>query len=108
MQTQQATRCTRSPQPTTQPGVFAREPRRRLIVQGATDTVVISLSGIANGTSAVLATRFGWVPFISIYMVIHGALLLLSIEFAVSKTVRQLLAWRRERREGRQLELSAA
>jgi hypothetical protein len=58
--------------------VFAREPRRRFVVQGATDTVVISLSGTAIGTSAVLNLRFGWQAFISIYMVIQGLLLLLA------------------------------
>jgi hypothetical protein len=50
-------------------------------VQGATDTVVISLSGTAIGTSAALSTHFGWKPFVSIYMVVHGALLLLALEF---------------------------
>lgn len=51
------------------------------MVQGATDTVVISLTGIAMGCASALTTRFGWIPFISIYMVVHGILFLVSLEF---------------------------
>ncbi|KAI8462659.1 MAG: hypothetical protein J3K34DRAFT_475913 [Monoraphidium minutum] len=70
--------------------VFAREPRRRFIVQGATDTVVISLSGIAVATSSALSVKLGWLPFISIYMGIHGALLLLALSMVAA-------AWRERR-----------
>ena len=73
---------------TTQTGVFAREPSKRLIVQGATDTVVISLSGTAMGSAAAVVQRYGWWAFIGLYMCVHGLLLLIALEHVAATRLR--------------------
>jgi hypothetical protein len=90
------------------PAVFAREPRHRLIVQGATDTVVIGLTGVAIGTSSAAAHALGWVPFISIYMGVNGALLVLALCFAGAGLWRRWRSARLEARVERQLELGGS
>ena len=59
--------------------VYAQEPRRRLIIQGTTDTCVISLAGVAMGTAGTLLHTYGWAQLVLGYTVVHGALLLLVL-----------------------------
>jgi hypothetical protein len=79
-----------------------------LVIQGATDTVVIGLTGVAIGSSSALAHAFGWVPFISIYMVVHGCLLLVALQFAAAGAWRRWRGARAERRVERRLQLELA
>jgi hypothetical protein len=44
--------------------------------------LVISLSGTAIGTAGALSSRLGWLPFVTVYAALHGALLLLAAWFA--------------------------
>lgn len=58
-------------------GVYAREPRRRLVVQGTTDTCVTTLTGIGIGTASTLLKSVGWQRLLVGYLLVHGALLVM-------------------------------
>jgi hypothetical protein len=58
-------------------------------VQGATDTAVIALTGLAIGSAPVLSAAMGWVRFVSLWLGMHAALLLVAAEFALSGVLKQ-------------------
>lgn len=56
-------------------------------MQGATDTVVLTLTGLAIGSSSSLSEALGWRAFCVLYLVVNIVMVMLTAGYLVHRLV---------------------
>ncbi|GFH07261.1 MFS transporter, partial [Haematococcus lacustris] len=61
--------------------VFVREPHLRLAVQGGMDTLVVTMSAVANATAGTLVKAMSWQHFVELNMATNAVLALANLGY---------------------------